>query len=139
MNRPPPRSTRTVTTFPYTTLFRSAGGIRSAKNRRDLGNKRSAAKARRSDAPPLKGFAPKCKPPRGAAWSCGAGPRRSGKARRDCVPPSPCGIGRRTKPTTEEEEAMATQLDRKSVGCGKSVSVRVDLGGRRNIKKTSKK
>src|SRR3546814_6312762 len=104
MNRPPPRSTRTVTTFPYTTLFRSAGGIRSAKNRRDLGNKRSAAKARRSDAPPLKGFAPKCKPPRGAAWSCGAGPRRSGKARRDCVPPSPCGIGSRTKPTTEEEE-----------------------------------
>src|SRR3546814_12240288 len=31
-----------------------------------------------------------------------------------------------------------TELDRKSVVSGKSVSVRVDLGGRRNIKKTNK-
>src|SRR3546814_15981484 len=35
--------------------------------------------------------------------------------------------------------AMAMAGDRKSVGSGKSVSVRVDVGGRRNIKKNKEK
>src|SRR3546814_11424385 len=35
MIRRPPRSTRTDTLLPYTTLFRSAGGPRSAKRRRN--------------------------------------------------------------------------------------------------------
>src|SRR3546814_18128518 len=34
MIRPPPRSTRTDTLFPYTTLFRSAGSITLCKRRR---------------------------------------------------------------------------------------------------------
>src|SRR3546814_17717999 len=33
------------------------------------------------------------------------------------------------------ESALTAQIDRKSVGTGKSVSVGVELGGRRNIKK----
>src|SRR3546814_14261951 len=37
------------------------------------------------------------------------------------------------------EKGLAAFLDRKSVGEGKSVSVRVDLGGRRVIKKTKEK
>src|SRR3546814_14200459 len=38
-------------------------------------------------------------------------------------------------PTSAETEAILEQADRKSVVSGKSVSVRVDLGGRRTIKK----
>src|SRR3546814_3516471 len=33
MRRPPPSSTRTATLFPYTTLFRSACGLRDARDR----------------------------------------------------------------------------------------------------------
>src|SRR3546814_15407248 len=38
----------------------------------------------------------------------------------------------------DERIAVIARLDRKSVGSGKSVSVRVDLGGRRIIKKKKK-
>src|SRR3546814_2865061 len=37
MIRRPPRSTRTDTLFPYTTLFRSKGGVRAAHAGSDLG------------------------------------------------------------------------------------------------------
>src|SRR3546814_4294783 len=37
MIRRPPRSTRTYTLFPYTTLFRSAGGGRAARTGIELG------------------------------------------------------------------------------------------------------
>src|SRR3546814_3037291 len=37
MIRRPPRSTRTDTLFPYTTLFRSCGGITAAMNRKQYG------------------------------------------------------------------------------------------------------
>src|SRR3546814_21058263 len=40
--------------------------------------------------------------------------------------------------TPEQLARVAKALDRKSVGLGKSVSVRVDLGGRRYIKKKNK-
>src|SRR3546814_13404400 len=36
MRRPPPRSTRTDTLFPYTTLFRSFGVLPSCKTRRQM-------------------------------------------------------------------------------------------------------
>src|SRR3546814_14210208 len=40
MIRPPPRSTRTDTLFPYTTLFRS-GGLRRRPARRDIARRRA--------------------------------------------------------------------------------------------------
>src|SRR3546814_12880789 len=40
MIRPPPRSTRTDTLFPYTTLFRSHGGARLRRRRADPGQAR---------------------------------------------------------------------------------------------------
>src|SRR3546814_5880470 len=48
MIRRPPRSTRTDTLFPYTTLFRSTGGLHAARGRaRDRGpGKRQAARRR---------------------------------------------------------------------------------------------
>src|SRR3546814_18242848 len=48
--------------------------------------------------------------------------------------------GRHMRATAQVDEvAFGVQADRKSVVEGKSVSVRVDLGGRRSIKKTTKK
>src|SRR3546814_16040606 len=47
--------------------------------------------------------------------------------------------GRRCAETVDAEtKAIAARRDRKSVVEGKSVSVRVDIGGRRNIKKKNK-
>src|SRR3546814_2064203 len=43
MIRRPPRSTRTDTLFPYTTLFRSGQDIRAAQPRRVAGHQQSAA------------------------------------------------------------------------------------------------
>src|SRR3546814_7529308 len=45
MRRPPPRSTRTDTLFPYTTLFRSYGGG-DDRGRRDRAGGRTAARRR---------------------------------------------------------------------------------------------
>src|SRR3546814_4122476 len=45
---------------------------------------------------------------------------------------------RRVDPALEREEARQPRGDRKRVVSGKSVSVRVDLGGRRIIKKKNK-
>src|SRR3546814_1103006 len=58
MIRRPPRSTRTDTLFPYTTLFRSAGLRRdldlvTRKMRRQRGSGSSAARLRRGGAMPV--------------------------------------------------------------------------------------
>src|SRR3546814_18852806 len=55
--------------------------------------------------------------------------------------PQAQAIGPKVIPRTLQEAAKADViiLDRKSVGQGKRVSVRVDLGGRRTIKKKKKK
>src|SRR3546814_11899330 len=106
MIRRPPRSTRTDTLFPYTTLFRSTrpyphadahgpGADRQLRRAHAEAADRAAAPGRRQ-------------------------PRNDGEGRRGAG-----AAGRR-------------QGDRKSVVQGKSVSVRVDLGGRRIIKKKKK-
>src|SRR3546814_17360107 len=88
MIRRPPRSTRTDTLFPYTTLFRSAGQGKRARRQAHAG---PGQKGRVADRPDGR---------RGSVFRAGA--------------------------------------DRQSVVEGKSVSVRVDLGGRRRIKKKIK-
>src|SRR3546814_19890715 len=98
MIRRPPRSTRTDTLFPYTTLFRSRG---------------------RYDPAAQPAAAVRARPARPAAFLGDAG--------------MACG-----SPCPEAGHARAAQGDRTSVVEGKRVSVRVDLGGRRILKKKNK-
>src|SRR3546814_12175550 len=128
MIRRPPRSTRTYTLFPYTTLFRS-------------GLERCVREVRRGA--PGAGGGIQAPPRRRAAGRLGgevAGVYRQAAGRRPgsglaqgladepgCVRPAAAGVDRRLGGS-----------DRKSVVSGKSVSVRVDLGGRRIIKKKKK-
>src|SRR3546814_16217167 len=115
MIRRPPRSTRTDTLFPSTTLFRSrwAAAVRPVPQARRRG--RAVRRARRR------------KERRALEMS-----RSSPDWIRGCR--STVLVA-----TSEERTALRQAQDRKSVGKGKSVSVRVDLGGRRNIKKKKKK
>src|SRR3546814_13533025 len=107
MIRRSPRSTRTDTLFPYTTLFRS--------------DRRRAASLFRRRLYPCAG--------------------RRDHARRPCVLHQSRGEGAaedRPCPAAAlhgSRRAARTARDRKRVVEGKSVSVRVDLGGRRIIKK----
>src|SRR3546814_19744893 len=102
MIRRPPRSTRTDTLFPYTTLFRSRLVLLGPQRRVEL------RRARVLQVP----HAPVQAAP-------GAGP--AGEGRVHVVAGESGNRG-----------------ERKSVVSGKSVSVRVDLGGRRIIKKKQK-
>src|SRR3546814_19270836 len=97
MIRRPPRSTRTDTLFPYTTLFRSGPQQRA----------RHSAWQR---------------PPESRCLTLGHVDVR-------CLLPALGGLLWLTS---------GPRVDRKSVVSGKSVSVRVDLGGRRIIKKKKK-
>src|SRR3546814_19093759 len=129
MIRRPPRSTRTVTLFPYTTLFRSAlikdlggVGVEEIPPPEECG--------RRVDRMPHKD-----KP-----WSSQFG----------LITQLPCGPLRGPPDRGQHNEGDNKNLapedfgrghketDRKSVVSGKSVSVRVDLGGRSILKKKTK-
>src|SRR3546814_20676349 len=105
MIRRPPRSTRTDTLFPYTTLFRSGTGINIDESHD------------------------------GATFGILTGYHFP------LGPGAIIGIGTSTmfsnnsKKFTRGADSFKIAEDRKSVVKGKSVSVRVDLGGRRIIKK----
>src|SRR3546814_11338617 len=129
MIRRPPRSTRIDTLFPYTTLFRS---------HRRLGRGASRVPAALSALSP-----------RRAGWALADDPDepdRSGAVlgllhrlgARDLARPARLRRHRRqdfaTQPRPRRRHAAAAP-DRKSVVEGKRVSVRVEIGGRRNIKK----
>src|SRR3546814_11409203 len=122
MIRRPPRSTRTDTLFPYTTLFRSP--VRCG----------FAALWGRGDRRPLcAAFRP------AGGGGCGGGlaaDRGQGRAfslvRHMAVQHADVELR-----NTLSAEALY-RPDRKSVVDGKSVSVRVDLGGRRIIQKKKK-
>src|SRR3546814_12015088 len=129
MIRRPPRSTRTYTLFPYTTLVRSAGYVHGR-------GRRGRVRAQ-------------CAQPRGRHTTDSAGHRR-GRLRgglANCARArlrqfgilsrwalSPGGRGR----CVADFRRFRQPADRESVVSGKSVSVRVDLGGRRIIKKKKK-
>src|SRR3546814_14207019 len=53
MVRRPPRSTRTYTLFPYTTLFRSGDGLRRGGERQDDGHALLGRRAAKGGAPPI--------------------------------------------------------------------------------------
>src|SRR3546814_14118406 len=117
MLRRPPKSTRTDTLFPYTSLFRSDHLVE------DQPVALPAVLRRRLDRPlqPAEGF--------------GRGHRpayRHRAARRD-------GHGQRLAGGDRGEQRRGRGEGRKSVVSGQSVSVRVDLGGRRIIKQKKRK
>src|SRR3546814_15759938 len=141
MIRRPPRSTRTDTLFPYTTLFRSVGAKDAAQRGEvagsDDGNRREGVVGRNGDAKEdghdfvSLGKPPPFHPPflwtrLDAAWRS---PRRSAGVR---CPRAP-HVARKRK--REAPADAGASLDRKSVVEGKSGSVSVDHGGRRLIKK----
>src|SRR3546814_17911614 len=126
MIRRPPISTRTDTLFPYTTLFRS--------NRR-------THRGRLSDPEGQSGLGRRQGPGARAPHS-GYGRRaRANPDRREPGFRPRSGSRLRRRPGAGRGRAgradMRRRRDRKSVVEGKSVSVRVDLGGRRCIKKTT--
>src|SRR3546814_16977876 len=112
MLRRPPRSTRTAPLFPYTTLFRSVAiGARRPGERDD--HRQSEAGEEDDEH----------------AIHEGHGVERG----------DPAPFGREPENEAEQHRGNGTDErprfgDRKSVVWGKSVSVRVDLGGRRIIK-----
>src|SRR3546814_17941754 len=126
----PPRSTRTDTRLPYTTLFRSGDehdacgyGFRRAESCCGAGN---CARIRgAADADGAAGRQCLCQLSRGEQGALAADGAALGRADsgRDCA-----GVGILVA-------GRAAGGDRKSVVSGKRVSVRVDLGGRRRIKK----
>src|SRR3546814_15852632 len=121
MIRRPPRSTRTDTLFPYTTLFRSSPAMTSSSVPlcRQYIITRSFCKVLQVD---LGGaFAPA-----GDAPSPGQSLIPEGSFMSYNVP------------ITKLEELIRGQ-DRKSVGKGKGWSVGVDVGGRRIVKKKKRK
>src|SRR3546814_15251773 len=121
MIRRPPRSTRTDTLLPCTTLFRSP--------------RIAAASVRMSSIVTQSLPLPLVKRSRGGEHRCivpGAlgGAREVGKAR---LAAEIVEIG------VDSRALEPGGADRKSGGEGKSVSVSVDLGGRRNTKKKKQK
>src|SRR3546814_14819509 len=126
MIRRPPRSTRTDTLVPYTTLFRSGAprafptAARIARARREDSNERRPQQPPRLDRQLRLGLGRL--PP--------SGPFRGRQ-------PDQLHLSGRG-PAGARRHGRGLQ-DRKSVVQGKGVSVRVDLGGRRIIKKKKNK
>src|SRR3546814_20878741 len=105
MIRRPPRSTRTDTLFPYTTLFRSKRHRPSSRTAPICGSNSSAR-------------------------------RSTGSRCRRCAEPLYRRLSRDDRWRGFRAAAQGRSEERR---VGKSVSVRVDLGGRRIIKKKKKK
>src|SRR3546814_15314736 len=126
MIRRPPRSTRTDTLFPYTTLFRSPlfpGARRWCDRRRiDVRTERIAPDSRRPDTK--------------VAHDRSIARNHQGIERRRRDRPGHLEMAGGLELAQRVPQLRAE--DRKSVVEGKSVSVRVDIGGRRIIKKKKK-
>src|SRR3546814_19496533 len=114
MTQRPPSTTRPDTLFPYTSLFRSPAAPLSHRDRRSGGDDAGGDRGADEDA--------------AARSAAAARPART----RDL----PARSAARHRPLAAQRAARrAGAPDRTSVGSGKSMSVRVDLGGRRLIKK----
>src|SRR3546814_14535184 len=128
MIRRPPRSTRTDTLFPYTTLFRSKAQAHLVCNALDAGAASDEAvlilafgaepRRRHDMAAMMAGEAvdePVLDHPRGAIGAL------------DAVAAGAAQGQRREAPAVQKEQDLLA--DRKSAGSGKRVSVSVDIGG----------
>src|SRR3546814_14614792 len=158
MIRPPPRSTRTDTLLPYTTLFRSRRTAPALAVGSGRTGQRAGAPQRRGDLVPVAAAGRagvRCGQPRrargrpdldrvacdvvaqaavrphSAVRAVARGVRRDADHAPDAGRAARLGLARDAR-----APALAPdQPDRKSVVEGKGVSVRVDLGGGRIIKK----
>src|SRR3546814_14504418 len=131
MIRRPPRSTRTDTLFPYTTLFRSFPGRQGAARHHHRHRGRHRRHRRRPEVRRTRGpqGIRRRRPDAGTE-----GGRRGGSLSRAHGEQE-----RRGDAEPREGQARGSLEDRKSVGEGKRVSVRVEHGGRRIIKKKKKR
>src|SRR3546814_13740785 len=127
MIRRPPRSTRTDTLFPYTTLFRSPELAADALLCVRGCDRRRARRPRRP-----RDHSDREQPARPRRRHPFPAPRIGLVDRRRAFPADPLWID-------EPRPRARHPPDRKSVVSGKSVSVRVDLGGRRIIKKKTQR
>src|SRR3546814_11620950 len=127
MIRRPPRSTRTGTLFPYTTLFQSCledGRVKVAATeelprcRLQRAVKQVPAQRNLRLESRLREMFANSRPTSGAY-----------------APPASSGLRRIWHHQACAQQPRPTLQDRKSVVWGKSVSVRVDLGGRSSSKK----
>src|SRR3546814_15742552 len=124
MIRRPPRSTRTDTLFPYTTLFRSPAELPNDEDTRShkWSARPSSSSSATTTSPRSPSTGPRPTTPGTTRWR--------GRSR---------GRGRRSVTTTTctpwSGGHTATRRDGKSVGAGKRVSDRVDLGRRSLLKK----
>src|SRR3546814_11548732 len=109
MIRRPPRSTRTDTLVPYTTLFRSGGETAAGKNARHVRLRRGSDDIE----------------------GAGDGDLRRRQLDRKWRKPDPVRPARRRK--IAYVVGHRARAGRESVGEGKGVSVRVEFGGRRCI------
>src|SRR3546814_13825512 len=136
MIRRPPRSTRTDTLFPYTTLFRSSrGGGRSAGGDHWAG----LPFARRYQSH-LWHWRIHSRQFRPSTTTFGASPAYHGPLSDRREAPLRAGrIGLCRWQSHQLVAGRAGDIDRKSFVTGKGVSVRVGLGGRGIIKKKKKK
>src|SRR3546814_16225644 len=136
MIRRPPRSTRTGPLFPYTTLFRSA--VLADKALRD----RQAAAFRAKPGAVGNPHVGKAQPRVVGRHVEGPQIFLDHQARRrlgDEQAGDAAGLAVRAAGAAKGRPALRTMnAARKSVGAGKRVSVRGDLGGRRICKKTKK-
>src|SRR3546814_10975202 len=122
MIRRPPRSTRTDTLFPYTTLFRSD---RACENHGQEASQDSDDQSRLERRALSLFLSPR------KAWDAGSGLHQP--CSRDAADAGCWNGGRCCR--CRSSWCTGFSGDRKSVVSGKSVSVRVDLGGRWSIKK----
>src|SRR3546814_12074188 len=122
MIRRPPRPTRTDTLFPYTTLFRSTVAIEIGLLTYIL----SAFFNYWRTAAPLHNR--RCR-----------GERRAARKEEAAPPRAPLLHSSGFAPAARQGGRPGPAQARKSVVSGTSVSVRVDLGGRRSIKKKTKR
>src|SRR3546814_11832597 len=152
MGRLPPRSTRTDTLFPYTTLFRSPEGsgwrhLESGAGHRRLDGRgcagprtyrNAACRIGGSGSRRKSGLARSGKLAHGRKEHPAPVPRSSlerpsGDAGRPTAARSPAGL------CAEDDAQCILERDRKSAMAARRVTVRVELGGRRVIKKKNKK
>src|SRR3546814_12518271 len=130
MIRRPPRSTRTDTLFPYTTLFRSSLDVLEIRGRAGTQHSRAqAAACRRQAVGGGDGVRPAAGAVRRGPWLWRR--QHRGKLRRQ--PSGPAGLAGKA-----HRGAAPRREERKSGGEGKGVSVRVDLGGGGDNKKKIK-
>src|SRR3546814_20691728 len=137
MIRRPPRSTRTDTLFPYTTLFRSGGEPASGGKRLD---DRQPGEARGGEEPvqPVPAARLGGQPEHDGADEIRQAPRVLRMACRAVAADRVLGGGVEGPGGLTRLPVVAAGSDRKSVGEGKRVSLRVDLGGGVIIKQKNK-